>query len=284
MMYFLKGIVVGIANIIPGVSGGTIAVVLGIFDKLIDAVNNFYKDLKRYAMFLLPLGAGMLFGIAAFSKLIEYCFGKYSFATTMFFVGLVVGSLPLIYSKATKNKPTAKNIFAAAVAFLAVVVIVQLKAPQTSAAELAATPANLLKFFAGGVIAAAAMVIPGISGSFVMVLLGLYSSVISSISTFISALLPLDMGAVIAPFLLLSFLGVGVIAGLLLISKIIELLMKKYHAYTYFSILGLMCGSIYGMFADPQTYASGLNALAVAAGVVALLAGLGISIVLGREK
>ena len=101
---FLKGIFVGIANIIPGVSGGTIAVVLRIFDQMIDAINNFFKNPKKHIKFLIPLFLGAVFGIVLFSKLLEFCLAKESLPTSLFFVGLVVGSIPLIYTQAKKKE------------------------------------------------------------------------------------------------------------------------------------------------------------------------------------
>lgn len=106
---FLKGIFIGIANIIPGVSGGTIAVVLRVFDQLIDAINNFFKTPKKHFKFILFLGLGAAFGIIIFSKLISFLLYTYSFPTSMFFVGLVVGSVPLIYSNVKKK--SGSNLF-----------------------------------------------------------------------------------------------------------------------------------------------------------------------------
>ncbi|MCD8157957.1 MAG: DUF368 domain-containing protein [Clostridiales bacterium] len=107
VLLILKGMLMGIANIIPGVSGGTIAVVLRIFDPMIEAINNFYKSkeaFKKHIRFLVILFIGCLLGIGAFSKLIKAGLESYSFPTCMFFAGLVVGSISLIYGKAKEKK------------------------------------------------------------------------------------------------------------------------------------------------------------------------------------
>ena len=109
IMLFLKGIIIGVANVIPGVSGGTIAVVLHIFDRMIDAINHFTKDIKKHIMFLLPLLAGAGVGVLAFSVLIDFCLENYSLPTCSFFAGLVAGSLPLIYGMAKSKRPVGKS-------------------------------------------------------------------------------------------------------------------------------------------------------------------------------
>ncbi len=280
---FLKGILVGVANIIPGVSGGTIAVVLGIFDELIDAINNFYKDFKRYFKFLLPVGLGAAFGIVAFSSLIEYSLTKYSFPTSMFFVGLVIGSIPLIYAKASEKKFRKEYAIPFVAALCIVAYLSLIKEPSGAADLAAATPSDMAYLFFGGAIAAAAMVIPGISGSFIMILLGLYPNVIHAIASLKLLLYsPTDINLITSIAVTLIPLGLGVIAGILLISKIISILLKKMYAPTYFAILGLVFGSVFGIFNDPITYQSGMSLPVMFAGVAALAAGCVISLRLGK--
>ena len=127
----LKGIIFGVANVIPGVSGGTIAVVLHIFDRMIEAINHFTKDIKKHIMFLAPLGIGAVAGILVFSMLIDYTLTNYSLPTCGFFAGLVAGSIPLIYgmakSKQPKDKSGAKYFIYTALAFALVIFMSTLK-------------------------------------------------------------------------------------------------------------------------------------------------------------
>ena len=109
LFLFFKGIIVGVANVIPGVSGGTIAVVLHIFDRMIEAINHFTSDIKKHVKFLLPLGAGAAVGVLAFSVLIDYTLTNYSLPTCGFFAGLVAGSLPLIWGMANSKMPAGKK-------------------------------------------------------------------------------------------------------------------------------------------------------------------------------
>lgn len=283
IMLLIKGIFVGVANIIPGVSGGTIAVVLGIFDRLIDAINNFYKDLKKYFIFLIPIGLGMVFGIVGFSTVIDFTLTNYSLPTTLFFIGLVVGSIPLIYKKATEKSFKPIYVVPTIIACLIVVLFSVLspdEARQTGAVDML----MMIKLFFGGIIAAAAMVIPGISGSFMMVLMGLYSTVLHTIAGIKDYLRsPADIQLLIGLLSVLIPLGIGVVIGILLISKVIAILMKKYYSITYFSIFGLMLGSIFGMFNDPITYQSGVNAMAIVISVITFAVGFALSTVLGKE-
>ena len=295
---FIKGIFVGVANVIPGVSGGTIAVVLRIFDEMIDAINNFYKDFKKYSLFLIPLGLGALVGIGIFSKLIEFCLENYSLPTNLFFIGLVVGSIPLIYGKAAEKKVKKWYFLVSAVSFLIVAGISLIKEPEDTTVNSVLNFSAVIEIFLGGIIASSAMVIPGISGSFVMVLLGLYNTIITSISGFINkvgeAFVYLSEGKTFLECLkhvvisdetiILVTAGIGIVIGIVIISKIIALLFEKAFSVTYFAILGLIFGSIFSIFKAPETYQSGVSVSAVIVSVFTFLLGFVISLILGREK
>ncbi|MCD8215337.1 MAG: DUF368 domain-containing protein [Clostridiales bacterium] len=303
IMLILKGMLMGIANIIPGVSGGTIAVVLHIFDPMIEAINNFYKskqDFKKHIGFLAVLMIGCLIGIGAFSKLIKLGLENYSFPTCMFFAGLVLGSLPLIYGKAREKQVKPQYYIATVLAFALVVGFSLLKEPEAGAGAVEMSALSFIKILMCGLIASAAMVIPGISGSFVMVLLGIYTTVITAISglidevgAFASNISSLGFLSAAAglltsqPFFIIAAVGIGVILGIVLISKIIEILLNKVYSYTYFAVLGLILGSVFSLFTDPLTYQSypdGMGIMPIVCGVVTLAAGVIISLLLGNEK
>lgn len=275
---FIKGIFIGVANIIPGVSGGTIAVVLRVFDELIEAVNNIFKDFKKYLPFLLPLGAGAVLGIFLFSKLISFCLTNYSFATNLFFVGLVVGSVPLIYKKAVTQKVKPYYYLISLAACALVIGISLIRTPESAEAVTVINASLMLKMLAGGTIASAAMVIPGISGSFVMVLMGMYGIILHAIANLTNDF--------VSSCLILVPAGIGIIIGILLISKVISILLDKAFSVTYFSILGLILGSIFAILKDPITYQShpdGLTAAVIAVSAVTFAIGFVISIALSKE-
>lgn len=268
---FLLGIIMGVANIIPGVSGGTIAVGLGIFDKLVSSINNFFKKPKETLPFLIPLGFGMVFGILAFSGIISFGLENYSFATNMFFVGLVVSSIPLIYkSSREKNFKPTYYIFVA-IGFLVVLLFAIM---ENSSVSLTSSNVGYIKLFISGAIASSAMVIPGISGSFMMMLLGIYNILLESLSQLKDWLLNMsDTSLLFESFKVLVPLGIGIIIGVLLISKIIEFLFSKFHSQTYLVILGLIFGSIFAIMTDTSTYASGVNTLVIVSGVIMFILG-----------
>lgn len=302
IILILKGVLMGIANIIPGVSGGTIAVVLHVFDPMIEAINNFYrgkKEFLKHAKFLLPLFLGALIGVGAFSKLIKFCLESYSLPTSMFFAGLVVGSIPLIYGKAKEKEVKKRYLIASLAAFLIVVGFSLLKEPEAAAAATALTAGNFIKILIFGIIASSAMVIPGISGSFVMMLLGIYNKLITAVSSLIDEVgaLPSNISAVgfgsalgqfikSEPFFIIAAVGIGVVIGIVLISKIIELLLKNVYSYTYFAILGLILGSLFSIFKDPTTYQSYSGQIGIApivCAVITFIIGAAVSLLLGKE-
>ena len=288
---FFKGIIVGVANVIPGVSGGTIAVVLHIFDRLIEAINHFTADIKKHLKFLLPLLVGAGVGVLAFSVLIDYCLEHFSLPTCGFFAGLVAGSIPLIYKMAKSKQPKDKKQYGyfiyTIIAFALVIFMSTLKTGEGSAVVVGDVSAGLMaQAFLGGAIAAAAMIVPGISGSFMLVLLGLYNVVIGYVALVKDFLLTFDMTILVSIIKFCAPLGIGMIAGAIVISKLIEFLMNRYHTETYYVILGLILGSLIGIFLDPiafGSYSGAVPAGALIATAVTAVIGFAVSVLMGKE-
>ncbi len=291
LFLFFKGIIVGIANVIPGVSGGTIAVVLHIFDRLIEAINHFTSNVKKHIMFLLPLLLGAGFGILAFSVLINYCLENYSLPTCGFFAGLVAGSLPLIYNIAKSKRPAGKTnanyIIYTIISLAIVILLATIKAPESADSIVGDVSVGLMiKALIGGAIASAAMIIPGVSGSFMLVLLGLYNVVIGYVALVKDFLVTWDFNILASILKFCIPLGVGVILGAIIISRFIEFVMNKYHTQTYYIILGLILGSLVGIFLDPIAFGSYSGTIpfsAFIATAVTFFAGLGVASLLGKE-
>ena len=168
----LRGIVIGIANIIPGVSGGTMAVSMGIYDKLIGAVTGLFRHFKDSIRLLLPLGIGMAIGIVGFGFLLKYLLANYVLATCLTFVGLILGGLPILWislRSSLKKKPSGRLGLGEGICFLALlgvgVGMPLLQGAEGAVKQLSVDPLTLITLFALGVIASATMVIPGVSGS-----------------------------------------------------------------------------------------------------------------------
>lgn len=234
----LVGLALGTANIIPGVSGGTIAMTMGIYERLIGIASNIFKDLKKNIMFLLPIGIGMVLAILLLSKVINYSLENYEFQTVFFFVGLILGGLPFLFKKVTKKSIGVKNVMISVICFALVFSLTFLNEGNNVVNLDAITFSLLIKLFIVGIIAAATMVIPGISGSFILMLLGYYKPIVETISNLTNFDLLIHNGLVLGTF------GIGIIVGIVVISKIIEFLLKKHPTETYFGIYGIIISSI----------------------------------------
>ena len=240
--FVIFGAIVGVANIIPGVSGGTMAVILKIYDRLIETLS--LKNVKKNLPFIIPLGIGAAVGIVLLSKAIEFLLGNYPMATNFTFMGLILGSIPMIFQRARGEKMEAKGMVSFLVALVVMVVIALLK-PAESNAVLALTPLNLLILFGASAISTFAMILPGISGSFVMLVLGVYTTVLTSISGVFTW--PID-GVTWHCVGMLIPVGLGCIVGLIFGSKLVDVLIRKQPQATYFAILGLVVGSLLAVF------------------------------------
>ena len=167
-----KGAVIGIANIIPGVSGGTMAVTMGIYDKLIFCLTHLFKEFKKSVKFLIPILLGAAVALVAGSFGIEFLFRKFPVPTNLFFIGLILGGLPMMTKKVKGQKIKVGHMISL-IAFFALVVVMGLMGDKEGrAVDLSFNFLNVIILFLVGVIASATMVIPGVSGSMVLLLLG----------------------------------------------------------------------------------------------------------------
>ena len=255
----LKGFLLGIANIIPGVSGGTLAITLGIYNDLIGAISHFFKNLKKNLGLLIPLGIGMVAALLLGSKLVTYCLDKFTLPTTLFFIGLIVGGIPLLTKKLKGNKTKPLNLAVFLLTFSIVMIMTFLNAGN-NAVDL--TNMSVIKFLiliVIGMVAAATMVIPGVSGSFVLMLLGYYIPVVGTVGNLTNFR---ELGhnlLILAPF------GIGVALGIVGIAKLIEFLLKKYEVPTYYGIIGFVTSSVIGL---------GIGLIGVETSTLQVLAGL----------
>ena len=165
-----KGMLIGIANIIPGVSGGTMAVSMGIYDKLIRCISHPFKDLKNNLLFLFPIAIGMGIAIIASAFGIDYLFETFPLQTNLLFVGLIMGSLPTIYGKVKAVTMRLGHVLAAVIFFAIVVGMAVLNGAGGSYVQLEANVTGMILLFFIGVVASATMVIPGVSGSMMLLL------------------------------------------------------------------------------------------------------------------
>ena len=288
---FLNGLAFGITETIPGVSGGTIAIILGFYFELIEAINHFTENTRKYLKLLAPLALGMIAGIVLFSSVINFLLTNYSFPTMLFFIGLITGIIPPIFNKVKERgiRLKIREVILVVIPFALLALLAYLKKdiPVVKPEELIQniTIPYMIFIFISGILAAAALVIPGISGSFVLLLLSVYPLAIyciKSIGVYLSdvhnTVLLLNICKVLGP------LAIGVIAGGLCMTRIIEKLLKNYHKILYSIILGLLSGSVYFLFRDPMVYQSGINLLIIIIGIVTFLLGCALAFILGKKK
>ena len=285
----IKGVMIGIANIIPGVSGGTMAVSLGIYDRLIGAVSGLFKEFKKNIAFLIPIIIGCGIGIVGFTYAIEYLLDKHTFVTCMAFVGLILGGLPAIISS-MKSKMTSGGIgvfgiLAFVIAFVISGGMPLLKESKDALTVIAVTPVNMVILFILGVVASATMVIPGVSGSMMLMIFGYYYAIINTIKTFLDNLRAFDLMGMKDGILLLAPFGIGVILGIFLIAKLITFLFEKYGVQTFCAILGLVISSPIAIFINTGLVSKlgSLSIWEILFGIVLMGAGAFVTVFVGEN-
>lgn len=237
----IKGTLIGIAGILPGVSGGTLAVTMGIYERLIEIVGKFYVNFKENIKFLLPIGIGSGIGVILISKVIDSVIEKYEVFITLLFLGLLIGGIPRLLKKVDKKSFKSKNIIIFVISFLISMSFIFIQGTGT---DVTFTNMNFMSYivlFIIGFISAATLVIPGISGSLILMIIGYYKPLVNTISSL------LHFDNLVNNILILLPFGIGILLGLVLISKLITKALKKYSNQTYYAIYGVILASIIGV-------------------------------------
>ncbi|MDR2535242.1 MAG: DUF368 domain-containing protein [Treponema sp.] len=262
------GIALGIANVIPGVSGGTIAVVCNVYDRLIAVITPDIKKILGSWKFWLPLGLGVGGGIIFFSKVITFLFTNYPIPTNFFFIGIILGSIPMLYRRIqapNKRTPGLSGLICGLIGLSLMVYMKILKPQEESVLYTELTPVIFGLLFLAGVLGATAMIIPGISGSFLLLVTGMYRTIMYAASDLkISLLIPTALG-----------IGAGLLSG----AALVRFLMAKVPRQTYGVILGLVGGSVIVLFPPGGVTISGVSAVSI----LSALGGFAISFI-GSEK
>lgn len=287
----LKGVLIGIAAIIPGFSGGTIACVVGCYDELIEAVSGIGKHFKQSVLTLLPFLLGILIGAMSIFP-ISWGLNNYPLVTVCLFAGLLIGSIPSFH-KNIKGKSNKNNILSAVICgtIFLVIIILNLTIGEGNYVSLNSSAwwAYIVLLLAG-MIGSAALVVPGISGSMVLMILGFYNPIMDIIKGFIQVVgnslglnLSLDFassqfaeslnnGFVLPAIFMILCFGIGIILGFYLISKLMKYLLTKHKTATYFAIFSFILVSLVGIYAVPSYY-EGLSPLEIVLSIVFLILG-----------
>ena len=242
VLEMLRGMVIGLANIIPGVSGGTMMVSMGIYDTLIHCITHLFKEFKKSILTLLPYAVGMVLAIGGLSFALKWAFAVYPLPTNTLFIGLILGGLPAILRQVKGKKKGAVGAVLFVV-FFALIIVMQVFQSE-HVATITLSFGEVVKLFVLGAVASATMVIPGVSGSMVLKLLGYYEPVVTvAIPGLISGLAHGEWAAVGANVGILLPFGLGIVVGIFAIAKLIEVLLARWEGQTYCAILGLVTAS-----------------------------------------
>ncbi len=283
----IVGGVMGVANIIPGVSGGTMAVVFGIYEDLMEALGNFITDRERrwvYIRFLLILFTGAIVAILSLAKALTWSFDHYPLITLYFFMGLILGSIPVVVRTHEDMRFQWSRGLALMVGIALVVALAILQGGGNETAKASIDYRNFafvnyLYFTLSGALAASAMIIPGISGSFILLMLGAYRTVLDALSQLSDALVGKGITTELqVPLLILAALSVGVVIGILGFARLMSWALKHYPAITMYLILGLLIGSFYQIYPGFEISWNGAGAC------LTFIAGMLISLKFGEKK
>lgn len=264
---FIKGLIIGIGQIIPGVSGGMLAITLGLYEKGINAISNFFSDIKENTKFLIPLGLGIFTSILYMSKVIKYFLATFYLPTMLLFIGLIIGGIPPLIDK-VKVDTNKKNIIVLVIVFIIVTFLSLFKSNNNISLNTIST-FEYITLFIVGVIYAATMVVPGVSGTAIMMLIGYYGVIIDIISNLTNLNYTISNINIALPIL------IGFIFGIIVVSKLMNYLLKKHEIKTYFGIIGLVLSSVFIMFI--KTFNNNSNINSVIIGIILLVIGTLIS-------
>ncbi len=259
MDYFsqiIKGVLIGTANILPGISGGTLAISMGVYEQILYALTHLHKEPKKSLSTLLPYIAGALGGIVGLSFTMEYLFATWPLQTNLAFIGLIFGGLPAVFSRifhpqqqdcSPSSLPALSAVF-----FLTLVITTALsliKAEQGPEVTLGGNLISSTLLFLIGIMSAGTMVIPGISGSMILMMIGYYQPLLSAINQALFALLTGDFSTFFIQGILLFPFALGLCIGFYLFARLMETLFSRFARITYCAILGLIISSPIGILA-----------------------------------
>lgn len=254
----LKGVIIGVANILPGISGGMLAITMGVYDKIIHGVTHLFREPLKSIRILFPYGMGAVAGIIFLSLAFEYLFHTYPLQTRLAFLGLICGGLPSLFQKAfSKDGGSGRKGILTSCITCGIVILITVLAEMSIASGRSGESMNMASgaaylssgthwipvLFLVGMLAAATMVVPGVSGSMIMMMIGFYEPILQTNNACIRALSSLDVpglllnGTVLAPYV------AGTLIGVFLFAKLIERLLTRCRRQMYQVIIGLVCSS-----------------------------------------
>lgn len=231
---FIIGILIGAGAILPGISSGVLCVIFGIYEKLLDSILNFFKDIRNNFKFLCPIISGALVGIIIFSQILEYLLYKYTMQTKSIFIGLILGGVTLLFKEVNvKEKFKRKNLI---YLFISLIIGIGMVYIEKKIGIEAVQNVNYIYFLLSGFLMSIGIVVPGVSNTIILMLLGVYSIYLSSVSAlYLPVLIPM---------------GIGIVLGSFVFMKITKYLLDRFYIQTMYLIIGFTLGSIFVLFPE----------------------------------
>lgn len=239
----LKGFAMGTSDLVPGVSGGTIALLLGIYNQFIASISGIFS--RRFwpsFTFLIPIIIGMLLAMGSLSNLFNYLLSQHHIPTMFFFGGLIIGIVPYLLKISNYKTSFTTKHYMMVIAGIAILIVITLmnNGDKHAGETLTLSTSLIIKYFIAGMCASSAMLLPGISGSFMLLVFGVYGTVMLAISEVVK------LNFTGLPILLA--VGFGVLAGFIISSKIIQYFLTHHKLMTFALIIGFVVGSLFAVF------------------------------------
>lgn len=268
----LKGFAMGTSDLVPGVSGGTIALLLGIYNQFIASISGIFS--RRFwpsFTFLIPIIIGMLLAMGSLSNLFNYLLSQHHIPTMFFFGGLIIGIVPYLLKISNYKTSFTTKHYMMVIAGIAILIVITImnNGDKHAGETLTLSTGLIIKYFIAGMCASSAMLLPGISGSFMLLVFGVYGTVMLAISEFVK----LNFAGL--PILLA--VGFGVLAGFIISSKIIQYFLTHHKLMTFALIIGFVVGSLFAVFPGLPT-----NIVMWFVSLVVFIIGFIVSLTLGR--
>ncbi|NGV05682.1 DUF368 domain-containing protein [Staphylococcus aureus] len=268
----LKGFAMGTSDLVPGVSGGTIALLLGIYNQFIASISGIFS--RRFwpsFTFLIPIIIGMLLAMGSLSNLFNYLLSQHHIPTMFFFGGLIIGIVPYLLKISNYKTSFTTKHYMMVIAGIAILIVITLmnNSDKHAGETLTLSTGLIIKYFIAGMCASSAMLLPGISGSFMLLVFGVYGTVMLAISEVVK----LNFAGL--PILLA--VGFGVLAGFIISSKIIQYFLTHHKLMTFALIIGFVVGSLFAVFPGLPT-----NIVMWFVSLVVFIIGFIVSLTLGR--
>lgn len=271
----LKGFIIGIGKIIPGVSGAMFAMMFGVYEKSLNIISNLRTELKKNFKFICILGISIGIAIIFGSNIIKNCLDKYYLPTMLLFIGMMASGIKPLFNKVKDEKIRIKNILCALIVVMLLFLMSVLDLVEADRI-LTKTPITFLILILSGFIDALGTVIPGVCGTALLMILGYYNTVINALSDIFNFNNLSNNLFVLVPFL------IGLVLGILLVSKLINYLFRHFKVQTNYSIIGFAVMSIILLFSDVLKRSYSMNEIII--GIILFIVGYVISYLLDKSQ